>query len=65
MTFVEKEDEWIKKIITIEKDKQKLKMNYTYMVGIFIYIHQGMHQNKMNGVILKRNLKHYLKTYKN
>jgi hypothetical protein len=35
MTFVEKEDEWIKKIITIEKDKQKLRINYTYMVGIF------------------------------
>jgi len=37
------------------------------MGGIFkiIYIHQRMHQNYMSGVILKRNLKHYLKTYKN
>jgi hypothetical protein len=36
------------------------------MGGIFkiIYIDQIMHQNKMKGVILKRNLKHYLKTYK-
>jgi hypothetical protein len=37
------------------------------MVGTFriIYIHQGMHQNKMSGVILKRNLKHCLKIYNN
>ncbi len=54
---MDKKDYNHKKRLTKIKDKLYLH-GWNFLI---IYIHQGMHQNEMNGVILKRNLKHCLK----